>query len=168
MLGNFSCFCLLLTLFKKILSATLSEYPDQDWRSFGPDLGPNCLQKLSADDTSRQRVDDIKIYIQFMGAQWLIGRVLDPRQRGRGFEAHRCHCIVVFEQDTVISSLELVQPRKTRPCLTEDCWWDVKNPIKQIKQNIRFFCVEWKMLIFNGSILKESSNAYSKQLTTYA
>ena len=25
----------------------------------GPDLGPNCLQKLSADDTSRQRVESL-------------------------------------------------------------------------------------------------------------
>ena len=26
---------------------------DQDRRSVGPDLGPNCLQRLSADDKSR-------------------------------------------------------------------------------------------------------------------
>ena len=30
--------------------------PDQARRFVGPDLGPNCLQMLSADDTSRQRV----------------------------------------------------------------------------------------------------------------
>ena len=30
--------------------------PDKDWRFVGPDLGPNCLQRLSADDTSGQRV----------------------------------------------------------------------------------------------------------------
>ena len=30
--------------------------PDQAQHVVGPDLGPNCLQKLSADDTSRQRV----------------------------------------------------------------------------------------------------------------
>ena len=36
-----------------------------------------------------------------------------------GFEPHRRHCIVVFEQDTFYPSLVLVQPRKTRPCLTE-------------------------------------------------
>ena len=30
------------------------------------------------------------------------GRVLDSRLRGRGFEPHRCHCIVVLEQDTFI------------------------------------------------------------------
>ena len=41
------------------------------------------------------------------GAQWLSGRVLDSRPRGRGFEPHRRHF-----------SLVLVQPRKTRPCLT--------------------------------------------------
>ena len=27
--------------------------PDQVWCSVGPDLGPNCLQKLSPDDTRR-------------------------------------------------------------------------------------------------------------------
>ena len=36
------------------------------------------------------------------GAQWLIGRVLDSRPKGRGFEPHRCHCVVVLEQDTFI------------------------------------------------------------------
>ena len=29
---------------------------DQDGHSVGPDLGPNSLQRLSADGTSRQRV----------------------------------------------------------------------------------------------------------------
>ena len=36
------------------------------------------------------------------GAQWLSGRVLDLNPRGCGFEPHRCHCVVVFEQDTFI------------------------------------------------------------------
>ena len=36
------------------------------------------------------------------GAQWLSGRVLALRPRGRGFEPHRRHCIVVLEQDTFI------------------------------------------------------------------
>ena len=65
MLGNFSCFlCRLLTffqsqLFQKILSGTLSGCQTV-WTqirtdilsvsSDGPDLGPNCLQRLSADD----------------------------------------------------------------------------------------------------------------------
>ena len=29
--------------------------PDQARRFVGPDLGPNCLARLSADDTGRQR-----------------------------------------------------------------------------------------------------------------
>ena len=37
-----------------------------------------------------------------LGAQWLSGRVLDSRPKGRGFEPHRRHCIVVLEQDTFI------------------------------------------------------------------
>ena len=38
----------------------------------------------------------------YRGVQWLGGRVYDLRQRGRGFEPHRCHCVVVLEQDTFI------------------------------------------------------------------
>ena len=37
-----------------------------------------------------------------VGAQWLSGRVLDSRPKGRGFEPHRRHCVVVLEQDTSI------------------------------------------------------------------
>ena len=36
------------------------------------------------------------------GAQWLSDRVLDSRPRGRGFEPHWRHCVVVLEQDTFI------------------------------------------------------------------
>ena len=32
----------------------------------------------------------------------LSGRVLDSRPKGRGFEPHRRHCVVVLEQDTFI------------------------------------------------------------------
>ena len=32
--------------------------PDQARQNVGPDLGPNGLQRLSADNTSRQRVTD--------------------------------------------------------------------------------------------------------------
>ena len=38
----------------------------------------------------------------YMGAQWLSGSVLDSRPKGRGFEPHRRHCVVVLEQDTFI------------------------------------------------------------------
>ena len=40
--------------------------PDQARRVVGPDLGPNCLQRLSADDTSRQRVNPKKRQSQQM------------------------------------------------------------------------------------------------------
>ena len=36
------------------------------------------------------------------GAQWLSGRVLDWKPKGRGFEPHRRHCVVVLEPDTFI------------------------------------------------------------------
>ena len=42
-------------------------------------------------------------HLEFLrGAQWLSGRVLDSRPKGRGFEPHRRHCVVVLEQDTFI------------------------------------------------------------------
>ena len=65
-------------------------------------------------------VDPYKIEACFRTFRERSGRVLDSRQRGRGIEPHRRHCIVVLEQDTfILYSLVLVQPRKTRPCLTE-------------------------------------------------
>ena len=30
-------------------------HPDENRRHYSPDLGPNCLQRLSADDTGRGR-----------------------------------------------------------------------------------------------------------------
>ena len=44
--------------------------------------------------------------------------MLDSRPRGRGFEPHRRHCVVSLNK-TVNPSLVLVQPRKTRPYITE-------------------------------------------------
>ena len=67
------------------------------------------------------------------GAQWLNGRVLDSRSRGRGFEPHRRHCVVVLEKYNY-PSLVLVQPRKTRPCLTERLLLGRKES-NQTKQN---------------------------------
>ena len=47
-----------------------------------------------------------------LGAQWLIGRVLDSRPRGRWFEPHGV--------TVLCPGLVLVQPRKTRPVITEN------------------------------------------------
>ena len=52
------------------------------------------------------------------GAQWLSGRVLDSRPRGRGFEPHRRHCVVSLSKN-INPSLVLVKPRKTCPFITE-------------------------------------------------
>ena len=52
------------------------------------------------------------------GAQWLSGRVLDSRPKGREFEPHRRHCVVSLSKN-INPSLVLVQPRKTCPFITE-------------------------------------------------
>ena len=67
-----------------------------------------------------------------MGAQWLSGRVLDSRPKGRGFEPHWRHCAVSLSKN-INPTLILVQPRKTRPFITERLLMGIKNQIKQTK-----------------------------------
>ena len=64
------------------------------------------------------------------GAQWLSGRVLDSRPKGRGFEPHRRHCVVSLSKN-INPSLVLVQPRKTGPYITERLLMGRKESIKQ-------------------------------------
>ena len=54
-----------------------------------------------------------------MGAQWLSGRALDSRPKVRWFEPHRRHCIMSLSKTQFNTCLLLVQPRKTRPVITE-------------------------------------------------
>ena len=45
--------------FRNTIRVSNSLDPDQDQHSVGPDLGPNCLQRLSADDkvaASKERI----------------------------------------------------------------------------------------------------------------
>ena len=63
------------------------------------------------------------IHNDYMGAQWLSGRMLDSRPKDRGFEPHRHHCVV------------LVQPRKTRPFITERLLMGCKESNQTNKHN---------------------------------
>ena len=60
----FSCFCCHLLTFSLIFCFSKKSFknnirasncldPDQDVHSFSPNLGPNCLHRLSTDDKSR-------------------------------------------------------------------------------------------------------------------
>ena len=66
MLGNYFMLLLALTFlfkiyffqkhsFRNIITLSNSFDPDQDRQLDGPDLGPNCLQRLSTDDKSRHQ-----------------------------------------------------------------------------------------------------------------
>ena len=57
-------------------------------------------------------------YHMTSGVRWLSSRVLHSRPKGRGFESHRRHCVVSLSKN-IYPSLVLVQPRKTRPYITE-------------------------------------------------
>ena len=51
-----------------------------------------------------------------MGVQWLSGRMLDSRPRGREYEPHKRHCVVSLSKNI---NPRLVQPRETCPFITE-------------------------------------------------
>ena len=70
LLGNCACFLssadfffqnqlLNKNAFRNIIRVSNSLDPDQARRFVGPDLGPNCLQRLSADDISRLSVKNV-------------------------------------------------------------------------------------------------------------
>ena len=80
------------------------------------------------------------------GAQWLSGRVLDSRPKGRGFEPHRRHCVVSLSKN-INPSLELVQPRKTRPYITERLLMERKESKQTNKQTIPDGDTAWVGLI---------------------
>ena len=54
----FQKFFFLKNSFRNTIKVSNSLDPDQAGHFVRPDLGPNCLQSLSADDTSRQRVNE--------------------------------------------------------------------------------------------------------------
>ena len=71
------------------------------------DGGVSCtilwvIVPLTSDLVFRKIVSGAYLILLKVGAQWLSGRVLDSRTKGRGFEPHRRHCFVVLEQDTFI------------------------------------------------------------------
>ena len=96
--------------------------------------------------------------IPYLGAQWLSGRVLDSRPKGRRFEPHRRHCIVSLSKN-INPSLVLVQPRKTRPFITERLLMGRKESNQTNKFTLHFiltinvhFLLKW----VNSQILRSS------------
>ena len=65
-------------------------------------------------------LSEIPVYTHWIhrdneGAQWLSGRVLDSRPKGRGFEPQRRHCVAVLEQDTFILAKYWFNPGRPVP-----------------------------------------------------
>ena len=72
-----------------------------------------CLKKIDRLSSC------LAMHRSFLSPATFGGRVLDSRPKGRGLEPHPRHCVVVLEQDHIYPSLVLVQPRNTRPYITE-------------------------------------------------
>ena len=79
-------------------------------------MGSGMFYILLDDSTQFQKLLEASIGME--GAQWLSGRVLDWRPKGRRFEPHWRHCVVSLSKN-INPSLVLVQPRKTSPYITE-------------------------------------------------
>ena len=78
-----------------------------------------------------------------LGSALVSGRVLDSRPRGRGLEPHWRHCVMSLSKN-INPSLVLVQPRKTRPFITERLLMGCKEPNQTNKKNklsVRLFAV---------------------------
>ena len=82
-----------------------------------------------------------------MGAQWLSGRVLDSRWRGRGFESHQRHWLSL--RKNISPSLVLVQPLKNHPFITERLLLGRKESNQTNK-----------ICVYNSTLLLEESNFY--------
>ena len=83
-----------------------------------PKLGVQDCQSTVSESSDYAMFLHFFVSSQPMGAHWLSGRVFEPRLRGRGFEPHPCHCVMSLSKN-INPSQVLVQPRKTRPLITE-------------------------------------------------
>ena len=92
------------------------------------------VQKIGGINSFRLPSNGSILHPDALGTQWLSGRVLDSRPKGGGFEPYRRHCIVSLSKN-INPNLELVQPRKTRPFITERLLMGRKES-KQTKTNI--------------------------------
>ena len=54
--------------------------PDQARRIVWPDLGPNCLPRLSADDTGRQRFNRIFLLVFHERCMYVVGSPLNSTE----------------------------------------------------------------------------------------
>ena len=81
------------------ISPSVSQ-PQNAQNTLTQDVITKLFERLDMMDKKLGQLESIQSSLQ--GAQWLSGRVLDSRPKGRGFEPHRRHCVVVLEQDTFI------------------------------------------------------------------
>ena len=72
--------------------------------------------------------------------------MLDSRPRGRGFEPHLRHCVVSLSKN-INPSLVLVQPRKTRPFITENLLMGRKESNQTNKQHPHTCVQNWYQII---------------------
>ena len=68
------------------------------------------------------------------GAQWLSGRVLDSRLRGRGFEPHQHHCFLSLSK-THLSQLSTGSTQEDLSLITERLLMGRKESNQTYKQN---------------------------------
>ena len=113
-----------------------------------PKLGAQDYQSAVSESSDDAMFLHFFVSSQLMGAQWLSGRVLEPRLRDRGFEPHRPHCVISLSKN-INPSLVLVQLRKTCPYITENIIDGTKQSSQLILLNLKFSIVIKAFLLSN-------------------
>ena len=87
--------------------------------------------------------------------------MLDSRPKGREFEPHRRHCVVSLSKN-INPSLVLVQPRKTRPVITERLLMGRKES-NQTKTKLVCTCIN-RGLFVNVDISKDAKSKLTSNM----
>ena len=84
------------------------------------------------------------------------------RQRGRGFEPHRRHCVVSLSKN-INPSLVLVQPRKTRLFITERLLMGRKESNQTTKTTLHEVCFVHRITLKKYNTIKLCIDAIQKK-----
>ena len=101
------------------LSAACNTYVSDSFQHTGKHCGPRSDCSLRSSLIWVHTVFNRTVLNGLVGGvQWLSGRVIDSRPKGRGFEPHQHHCFVSLSK-THLSLLSTGSTQEDCPCLTE-------------------------------------------------
>ena len=104
--------------FRKTIRVSNKSDPDQAWHFVSPDLGPSCLQRISADNTDRQSVNESPIYFTPWTNNQEDSHLEIPEQVSVG---------AVWSGSSLFASLATISPQRPDYVITQIAWMKVLN-----------------------------------------